>query len=167
MLQTWTQDRDIFSRAMRRAGERRRGGTAVYDAVASMLTEAASGVHTRKALLVISDGQDDDSDTRVERIHELIQLTDVLVYALAVGDGGEVDAGALRRITDTSGGRTELVRGFRNLDAATARLADELNQQYVLGYAAPAQRDGRWHAIKVEVKKRSVKVRAREGYVAS
>ena len=77
-----------------------------------------------------------------------------------------MDAGALRRLTDDTGGRTEVVRGFRNLAQATARLADELNQQYLIGYAAPS-RDGRWHAIKIEVRKRGAKVRARAGYVAS
>ena len=96
------------------------------------------------------------------------------MYALAVDGaddgafGGEgVDAGALRKLTDETGGRTEVVRGFRNLDKATARLADELNQQYVIGYAAPPTRDGRWHEIKVEVRKRGAKVRARLGYIAS
>jgi hypothetical protein len=59
------------------------------------------------------------------------------------------------------------VRGFNNLDGATQRLAAELNQQYLIGYAAPPQRDGRWHEIKVEVRKRGAKVRARSGYVAS
>jgi hypothetical protein len=59
------------------------------------------------------------------------------------------------------------VKGFRNLDKATARLAEELNQQYVFSYAAPSARDGRWHTIKVEVRKRGSKVRARAGYIAS
>jgi hypothetical protein len=59
------------------------------------------------------------------------------------------------------------VKGFRNLEKATAQLADEFNQQYVIGYASP-DRDGRWHSIKVEVrKKKGAKIRARAGYTAS
>ena len=96
------------------------------------------------------------------------------MYALGVDGTDEdvdfdegVDARALRKLTDDTGGRTEVVKGFKNLKEATGRLADELNQQYSIGYAAPASRDGRWHAIKVEVvKKRGAKVRSRSGYFA-
>jgi VWFA-related protein len=78
-----------------------------------------------------------------------------------------VNADALRQITDDTGGRTEIVRGFGDLDGATARIADELSRQYYLGYASTGVKDGRWHAIKVEVKDRRLAVRARRGYVAS
>jgi VWFA-related protein len=79
---------------------------------------------------------------------------------------GGVDARALRKLTDDTGGRTEVVKGFENLAEATARLADELNRQYLIGYTPPS-RDGQWHAIKVEVRKRGAKIRARAGYMAS
>ena len=81
--------------------------------------------------------------------------------------GERVDGDALRRITDDSGGRTEIVRGFGDLADATVRIADELRQQYYLGYASSGKRDGRWHEIRVEVKGRGLTVRARRGYVAS
>ena len=50
---------------------------------------------------------------------------------------------------------------------ATARIADELSKQYYLGYSSNAERDGRWHAIRVDVRDRRLTVRARRGYVAS
>lgn len=78
-----------------------------------------------------------------------------------------VNAGVLRQITDDTGGRTEIVRGFGDLDNATARIADELSRQYYLGYVSPGKKDGRWHAIRVEVKDRGLAVRARRGYIAS
>jgi hypothetical protein len=81
--------------------------------------------------------------------------------------GERVNAEALRQITDDTGGRTEIVRGFDGLDAATARIADELSKQYYLGYASTGEKDGRWHAIRVEVRDRRLNVRARRGYVAS
>jgi len=78
-----------------------------------------------------------------------------------------VDAGALRELTDTSGGRTEIVRSTSDLGPATAGIADELNRQYLIGYQATAPRDGRWHDIRVEVRGRwGVTVRARKGYLA-
>jgi VWFA-related protein len=126
-------------------------------------------------VLVISDGVDTSSRRTVKQVQDAIRASEVLVYALGVdpGAGGMfgfdsgVNTKALRKLTDETGGRTEVVKGFKNLDKATTRLADEFNQQYVLGYAAP-NRDGRWHTIKVDVrKKKGSKVRARAGYIAS
>ena len=58
----------------------------------------------------------------------------------------------LREITDDSGGRTEVIWQPRDLDPATAGIADELSKQYFLGYpAATDKKDGRWHTIRVEV----------------
>jgi VWFA-related protein len=81
--------------------------------------------------------------------------------------GNGVDAAALRDITDDSGGRTEVVRHTRDLDPATARIADELSRQYALGYPSPGHRDGKWHTIRVDMKDRSLRVRARRGYLAA
>jgi hypothetical protein len=78
-----------------------------------------------------------------------------------------VNAAALRSFTDDSGGRTEIVRFARDLDPATAGIADELSRQYYIGYAAPNGHDGRWHDIRVEVDNDSYIVRARRGYVAA
>ena len=81
--------------------------------------------------------------------------------------GNRVNADALREITDDTGGRTEIVRGFGDLDSETARIADELSRQYALSYASTGKRDGKWHAIRVSVKNKDFSVRARRGYVAS
>jgi hypothetical protein len=78
-----------------------------------------------------------------------------------------VNVAALRDITDDSGGRTEIVRSTRDLDPATAGIADELSKQYYLGYPSSGKKDGRWHSIRVELRNRSYRVRARKGYVAS
>jgi hypothetical protein len=81
--------------------------------------------------------------------------------------GDRVNADALRLITDDTGGRTEIVRGSSGLGPATARIADELSKQYYMGYVSTAERDGRWHSIRVEVRDRRLTVRARRGYTAS
>jgi Ca-activated chloride channel family protein len=207
LVQDWTTDRRAISVAVRRMSGS--GGTALYDAVASALPHAEAGRHPKKALLVISDGNDTDSITGVAELRHLIRESEVLVYALGVDGtssregivvappvqlpiplpfpipggrrpqpriprgggswarGERVNAEALRQITDDTGGRTEIVRGFENLDAATARIADELSKQYYLGFVSSANRDGRWHSIRVEVRDRRLNVRARRGYVAS
>ena len=63
-----------------------------------------------------------------------------------------VNVAALRDITDDSGGRTEVIRTPRDLDPATAGIADELSKQYFLGYASTGVKDGRWHSIRVDVR---------------
>ena len=172
LLQTWTTDRGTLDRALDRVRDRRRRpawGSVVYDAVRATLPLAATGVHTKKALLIISDGQDRGSDTSVKQLKEIIRSMDTMVYALAVGAwGAQIDARRLREFTDETGGRTEVIHAFERLEGATATLADELSQQYVLGYSSPHPKDGRWHTIKVEVRgHKDARVRARAGYVAA
>lgn len=78
-----------------------------------------------------------------------------------------VNVAALRDITDDSGGRTEVIRMARDLDPATAGIADELSKQYYIGYASTGVKDGQWHAIRVEVRTGRYHVRARRGFVAT
>jgi Ca-activated chloride channel family protein len=211
LRQDWTTDRRAISRAMQRVDAE--GGTAMYDAIAEALPVAGGASHEKKAILVISDGNDRNSTIGINELRQAIRESEVLVYALGVdstersmpqtapprrppqlpipipfpipGGGGRrfpqifggpygnqgaderVNADALRRITDDTGGRTEIVRGFRNLDEATARIADELSKQYYLGYSSTRPKDGRWHTIRVDVRDRKLTVRARKGYVAS
>jgi D-serine dehydratase len=73
----------------------------------------------------------------------------------------------LRALTDDSGGRTEIIRSASDLDPATAGIADELSRQYFLGYQGGAARDGKWHAIDVQMRGERLHVRARKGYLAS
>ena len=79
---------------------------------------------------------------------------------VGVGDG--VNVAALRDITDDSGGRTEVIRSPRDLEPATAYIADELSKQYYLGYAASGSKDGRWHSIRVEVDRAYTSAHARD-----
>jgi Ca-activated chloride channel homolog len=165
MLQTWTRDRDTLSRALDRAETQSR--TYLFDAVRSTLPVASTGENNKKALLVISDGNDTGSRTNIERLQEIIRTSEVLVYALGVeGDDDDIDAKTLRKMTEDTGGRAEIVKGFKNLDKATALLASELNQQYLIAYAMPHQNDGKWHSIRVTVRQRGANVRARTGYTA-
>jgi Ca-activated chloride channel family protein len=214
LIQDWTTDRRRISRAVASVGAQ--GGTAMYDAIADAVPVAQNGKNRKKALLVLSDGNDTNSGTRVGELRQMIRESEVMVYALGLdgtaqapvrrgptiqlppmpipfpipgrrpqgrmpppiggGSGGgvwsrggdeRVDAEALRQITDDTGGRTEIVRSLRDLDGATARIADELSKQYYLGYSSTGKKDGRWHAIRVEVKDRRLTVRARRGYIAS
>ena len=224
LLQDWTTDRQRLSRVIRRINAS--GGTAMLDALAESVPLAQTGQHRKRAVLLISDGNDTDSQSSLTEVKQLIRESEVMVYAIGIdgqgdttfsvpgsrppsmppfpipfpggrrprGPGGvalpqlpqfqwpfpqprgrttvrggddRVNAHALREITDDSGGRTEVVRTGRDLDPATANIADELSRQYYLGYASTTTKDGRWHAIRVETRDKSLRVRARRGYIAT
>jgi VWFA-related protein len=216
LLQDWTTDRELIARALNRISPN--GGTAMYDAVAEAIPLAQRGENRKKALLVISDGNDTTSRTDLRDLKQQIRDSEVLVYAIGIdgeddemtyrpppqprwpipipqpfpgrgrrggwpgggGGGGQgwprsssrnngdrVNVVALRDMTDDSGGRTEIIRDARDLNPSTASIADELSKQYYLGYPSSGKHDGRWHAIRVEVRNRTYRVRARRGYTAS
>jgi VWFA-related protein len=225
LVADWTNDRDRLAMSLGRIHPN--GGTAMYDAAAEAVPMAQSGQNRKKAVVIISDGNDTSSRVSVSEVRRIVRETEVLVYAVGIdgqgqstfnrptppvnqpparlpipfpfpGGGGRgrggsplppmppigggttrggtygmggaddrVNVMALREMTDDSGGRTEIVRDFRDLDPAVASIADELSQQYYLGYPSPGFKDGRWHTIRVELKDPSLKVRARKGYVAT
>ena len=216
LLQGWTSDRQLLSRVLDRVSPN--GGTAMYDAVSEAVPLAQEGQFRKKALVVISDGNDTGSQTTIRELKQQIRESEVLVYAIGIdGESGEaptyrrgpqrpppqrppipfpfpvpgrggrrfpfllgaqggwritpgddrVNVAALRDMTDDSGGRTEVVHDARDLDPATASIADELSKQYYLGYQATGKKDGRWHSIRVEVRSGRYTVRARKGYIAS
>jgi Ca-activated chloride channel homolog len=211
LLQGWTSDRQLLSRALERVTPN--GGTAMYDAVAEAVPLAQEGQYRKKALVVISDGNDTSSRTSIRELKQQIRESEALVYAVGIdgeaeaptyrrappqqppprlpfpmpGRGGRrfpfllgaqggwrvnpnddrVNVAALRDMTDDSGGRTEVIRDARDLNPATASIADELSKQYYIGYQAPGKKDGLWHSIRVEVPNGRYIVRARKGYVAS
>lgn len=226
LVHDWTEDRDRLMTSMGRI--RPNGGTAMYDAAAEAVPMAQSGKNRKKAVVIISDGNDTSSRMGVREVKQIVRETEVLVYAVGIDGEGEatfpprgtppiqqprfpipfpfpgggrtggggrvpipgggypptggggggvyqrgggpsdrVNAAALREITDDSGGRTEIVRDARDLDPAVASIADELSQQYYLGYPSPGYKDGRWHTIRVELRDPSLRVRARRGYVAT
>jgi VWFA-related protein len=221
LLQPWTKDRQQLARALGRIEPN--GGTSMYDAVAEAIPLTLQGQNRKKALLVISDGNDTASATTVRELKAQIRETETLVYAIGIDGEGEstarqpppraptqgpsprpfpgapgpfgmppifrqppsggggggggsrrgrlnddrVNVVALRDMTDDSGGRTEIVRDPRDLNPATASIADELSKQYYLGYPSSGKKDGRWHSIRVELRNRTYRVRARRGYVAS
>jgi VWFA-related protein len=228
LVADWTNDRDRLAVSLGRIHPN--GGTAMYDAAAEAVPMAQSGQNRKKAVVIISDGNDTSSRSSVSDVRRIVRETEVLVYAVGIdgqgqptfqrgtppvqgpaprlpipfpfpggggrggggripmpgppsgggGGGGGIGRGgyssgpddrvnvtALREMTDDTGGRTEIVRDYRDLDPAVASIADELTQQYYLGYPSPGYKDGRWHTIRVELRDPSLMVRARKGYIAT
>jgi Ca-activated chloride channel family protein len=147
------------------------GGTAIYDALVAAAPLFDQRIHTRAALVVVSDGADTASDFTLRQARDVLRRTDPFVYAIAIDAPGalastRVNPDALREITGQSGGYTEVVRAAEDLGPATERIANELNKQYVLGYVSSRPPDEGWRAIRVKVKDRNYFTRARRGYYA-
>ena len=169
IISRWTSTPDEVREAL--SGLKPSGGTAIYDAVIGALPMLARRSRERAALLVISDGADTASDATLNEVRKSLLRSDAFVYAVAIDSptrqaiNTRVNETALAEITNQSGGRTEVVRDVDGLRAATARIAEELNSQYVMAYASPRATDGRYHSIRVRVTQPGYKVRARNGYV--
>jgi Ca-activated chloride channel homolog len=153
--------------------ERPTGGTAIYDAVTASASMFGHRQRTRAAMIVISDGADTASDHSLAQTRELLRRSDAFVYAIAIDSATEqrvstrVNPEALREITGPSGGYTEVVRSASDLGPATQRIAEELNSQYMLGYATTRPQDGSWRTIRVRMRNHDYLARARRGYFAT
>jgi Ca-activated chloride channel homolog len=150
------------------------GGTSIYDAVMAALPVFEERSRQRAAIVLISDGADTASDAHLRDVRSALLRSDAFVYAIAIDPPADtrpinarVNPYALREITDESGGRTEVVHDSADLGAATARIAEELNQQYVLAYMSARRPDGQYHSLRVRVTRPGHRVRARRGYVAA
>jgi hypothetical protein len=107
-----------------------------------------------------------------QRAEVTLRYTDVFVlrdgrWQCVSSQSTRVNPEALREITSLTGGYTEVVRTATDLGPATARIADELNKQYTLGYSSSRAPDGTWRAIRVRVRNGEFFARARRGYYAN
>jgi len=170
-LTGWTRDQIEVQRAL--AVLRPSGGTAIYDAIVGAMPLVEHRNRQRAALLVISDGADTASAASLRDVRSALLRTDAFVYAIAIDPPDQraintrVNPQLLREITGESGGRTEVVQSSGDLDAATARIAEELNNQYLLGFSSSKGADGQYHSLRVRVSTGEYRVRARNGYVAA
>ena len=148
------------------------GGTAVYDAVMESMPLIAKRNRERGALLIVSDGADTASTAMLKDVRFALRRSQAFVYAIAIDPpdrraiNGAINPTTLREITDESGGRTEVVASSADIAAASARIAEELNHQYVMGFTPKHGADGKYHSLRVRTHNPEYKVRARSGYVA-
>jgi len=139
------------------------GTTSLYDAVIASIDtiQPASG---RRALVLLSDGDDRYSEHSFDEVVDHARETDVLVYPVALGDRMPALFGQLAALT---GGRAFQVQQARDLAPTLEAIAAELRGQYLLGYAPAPVAPGTprtWRAIDVRVKREGLQVRARRGY---
>lgn len=156
-----------------------KNNTALYDAVYLGLERVSRGTHQKKALLIISDGQDNASRYNFGEVKRLMKESDIVTYAVGILGGNDSSSQSgllgqafLDELTSVTGGRSFYPNGDAELDEIFERIAIELRHQYSIGYTPPNFKpDGKWHKVKVKVKPprgiSRLTVRSREGYYAT
>lgn len=147
------------------------GDTALYDAVYMGLSYVREGTNDKKALILITDGEDNSSRYSSSEVREFAKESSVQIYA--IGQHGELGYGipVIEKIVGLTGGRAFFPNNFNELDYYIDLIHAELRNQYVLGYRPTNQvHDGKWRRIKVKLDTPrglpKLSVHAREGYYA-
>ena len=156
------------------------GQTALYDAAYLGVEKVKEGRHDKRAVLIVSDGQDNASRYNYGELRQLLKEADVQVYCIGILEEG-TDAGSvldrqgqliLEEIARTTGGMAFFPSSHSELEDSVTRIALTLRHQYSIGYVPfNEQRDGKWRKIKVRVNAPkglpSLIVRSKEGYYAT
>jgi len=173
MTQDFTDSTESLSKGIRslRPGNATRLYDAVYYACREKLLQSAQSDSVRRAIILVSDGDDNASHVTREEAIEMALRADVIIYTISTNYAGMGDTDKndkiLERISDATGGRT--FRPFQPQDVANAfaQIQDDLRSQYALSYhPADFMHDGRYRTIEIMADHKGLKVRSRHGYYA-
>lgn len=186
LLADFTDDRSMLDRAINKArintpgggyiagnpgpvGGQDMVGTALYDAIYLACGEKLNGEAGRKAIVVVTDAEDEGSKVRLEEAIEAAQKTDTVIHVLFVADrhfgGGRPDVA--HKLAEETGGRMIAVNSDKKFEEAFDQISEELRSQYTLGYyPSNTTKDGKFRKIRVDVDNHEFKVLARKGYYA-
>jgi VWFA-related protein len=144
------------------------GGTHFYDAVFLACNDKLVTEAGRKALVIITDAQDEGSRLRLEEAIESAQRTDTVVHVLLVHDPGySWRPDVAKKLSDETGGRTIEVSTEKKLNEAFDQISEELRSQYTLGYyPTNTAKDGRFRKVRVETANKDYRLLTRKGYYA-
>ncbi len=152
------------------------GSTAIWDAVWATSNELLSDVaeESRRAIILLTDGEDTISQVKMHEAIERAQKADALIYTIGIGDSYNfgVNEGALRKISEQTGGRAYFPHSERELREAFAQIQRDLREQYLIAYS-PSNKahDGTYRRIQIELvnpelRKQNLKLTYRSGYFA-
>jgi VWFA-related protein len=159
-----------------------RGNTALHDAVflaAKHLNE--KGFHEKKVLVVVSDGEDNQSRYKLKEVLEKVRESKIIIYTVGLlnsglpfsyyGLYGESGKKVLKEFADVTGGAAYFPKSVNNVEEICGSIARDLRSQYTIGYRPSNERlDGSWRKVQVRVnppkKTPNVKVRTKQGYYA-
>lgn len=140
-------------------------GTALWDAIEAGRA-AISGEPERRVVLVLTDAADNSSAADIDTVRRQIEVDGVMVYGVGVRGREGLPTSEMRAITRSTGGWYFELWPEADIAVTMQRIADELHQQYVIGFT-PSELDGRVHRLNVGSTRKGLTVRARRSYVAS
>ncbi|HEX4822889.1 MAG TPA: VWA domain-containing protein [Candidatus Polarisedimenticolaceae bacterium] len=139
------------------------GSTALYDAIHAAFRKLA-GIEGRKAIVLLTDGDDTSSQFGYARVLEEAKAQNVLIYAIGLGDAKK---SVLKEFSDMTGGRPFFVGKAKDLNEVYQKIAEELRRQYYISYSTNNKTwDGRFIKVEVKATNPDWSVRARRGYFA-
>ena len=148
---------------------RHAGGTAILDAI-GQAAGVVAGATRRKAIVLITDGYDENSESALDETVEKLRQGGVTLYVIGFGGVAGISLKGeklLLRIAEETGGHAWFPRDERQLASAYETIATDVQHRYLLTYTPKNQRqDGTWRAIDVAVPGTALRVRARKGYTA-
>jgi len=149
------------------------GGTALYDAIYSSCKEKLlkddSDRPVRRALIIVSDGEDNQSEHTLSQAIYMAERAGVIIYTISTDDSGLILRGdkILEQVSDATGGRAFFPFKMKDIKTSFSAIEDELRSQYVISYhPANFDADGRFRSIEITALKKDLQVRARKGYFA-
>lgn len=148
--------------------------TAIYIALRGLARLPAQTDTRRQGLIVFSDGEDTTSLVAFEDVLDLAKRSDTVIYTILLRGSDVALAGfrnagiVMRQLASETGGRPFSPGRIQDLNDAYAQIAEELSNQYTLGYVSSnPRRDGAWRQLAVQVKRGGASARTRRGYYAS
>lgn len=176
ILQEFTREAAQLETAIRKT--RAGGSTALYQAIYTALDEQkrvrarTADELRRQAIVVLSDGEDTSSIIEYEQVLESAKRSEVVVYAIGLRAknslpkrGFNIAEFVLRTLSQETGGRVFFIEDARQLASIYDQIADELANQYTIGYTSKnARRDGAWRRINVQVTPPGATARTKSGY---
>jgi len=149
-------------------------GTLLYDAVYLASHDELAQQVGRKAMILLTDGEDQGSQLKIKDAIEAAQKSDSIVYVLLCADrgfygfGGYSGEGEMKKLTAETGGRViEVGNKFDKLKEGFNQIANELRSQYNIGYTPTnAQLDGTFRKVEIHTNDKDYKIQARSGYYA-
>jgi Ca-activated chloride channel homolog len=173
ITQDFTSDADRLAKGVRAL--RPGGGTALFDALYGacrdklLKYQEKTPLTTRRAIILLSDGEDNQSRVTREEAIEMAQRADTIVYTISTNVSGTKTRGdrVLERIAEATGGRAFFPFKIEDVANAFSEVQEELRSQYAISYKpADFAPDGRYRTIQISAANKKYKVRARKGYFA-
>lgn len=171
IAQDYTDDSNLLAAGVQKLHNG--GGTALYDAIYTAckqkLARQESDRPVRRAIVVVSDGEDNQSQVSQAQAIEMAQRAEVILYAISTDDSGLVLRGdrVLQQLADATGGRAFFPFKMKDIKNSFAAIEDELRSQYEVSYRpADFEANGQYRPIEITAVKKELQVRARKGYYA-